>query len=274
MSKKITHSVGRGGKNHDGDMYFVFKLLEIYNGRTPPPPICIPLPKLISDIESFQEKTLKLTKPDGRVDPNGKTINTLLKGPKVPMNTNRIMELRAQGSPGDIRSGLWLKALEMLEKHSEDPDLRNYNYITLIDFTKSRKVERLWVVSLTSGMIIIKTHVSHGANSGNWFPTLFQDVKGSHKSNLGSYVTLQTYQSKAGSPKKNRKRRLALIIKGLDGSNKLTKSRYIIFHGAHYMNPSKKKYGRSHGCFATDQDTNNRIINLIKNGSFVYSMYK
>ncbi len=82
---KIISSVGRNGTNRSTDVTLVQKLL---NSQKIPGEV-IPLKvdgkignKTIARIEAFQKKVLKMIRPDGRVDPNGKTIKHLL-GPQA-----------------------------------------------------------------------------------------------------------------------------------------------------------------------------------------------
>ena len=84
---KITASVGRSGVNRAADVKLVQKLLNehtipgedtrlIEDGKIGD--------KTISRIEAFQRKILKMITPDGRVDPNGKTITKLLENQLRP----------------------------------------------------------------------------------------------------------------------------------------------------------------------------------------------
>lgn len=84
---KISHSVGRGGRNIDKDVRVVQTLLNRH--------IVSPAKLLVVDgivgsktigaIEKFQHR-LGMHKCDGRVDPSGKTFNALLSAPKsVPI---------------------------------------------------------------------------------------------------------------------------------------------------------------------------------------------
>ncbi len=77
---KIVGSVGRGGTNRAADVKLVQKLLNAQKI----PGVTLPLvvdgkigSKTIARIEAFQGKIVKLARPDGRVDPNGKTFKML-----------------------------------------------------------------------------------------------------------------------------------------------------------------------------------------------------
>ncbi len=75
-------SVGRGGKNHRGDVIFVQQLLNQH--------LSVPLevlqvdgvvgPMTIFAIEEYQRRNVLSIRPDGRVDPGGKTFGALTAG--------------------------------------------------------------------------------------------------------------------------------------------------------------------------------------------------
>lgn len=81
--KEIGSSVGRGGKNVGSDVKIVQKLLNDNIGSLAPyrrvSPTGVVTDLTIALIEEFQRRILNFTKPDGRVDPNGKTIKALNK---------------------------------------------------------------------------------------------------------------------------------------------------------------------------------------------------
>lgn len=84
---KITASVGRSGVNRAADV----KLVQTLLNRQIIPGEVIPLKedgkigdKTISRIEAFQKNILNMITPDGRVDPNGKTITKLLENQLRP----------------------------------------------------------------------------------------------------------------------------------------------------------------------------------------------
>ncbi|MGD8784662.1 MAG: glycoside hydrolase family protein [Thioalkalispiraceae bacterium] len=80
----INASVGRDGVNYKRDVRLVQGLLNQYTI----PRVTTPLKidgvigdRTIQRIETFQKKILHFARPDGRVDPDGRTINKLLKRP-------------------------------------------------------------------------------------------------------------------------------------------------------------------------------------------------
>lgn len=86
---KILKSVGRGGANLYSDVLAIQGLLNKYSI----PGATVPLkadgkagPQTITRIELFQEKVMKMVKPDGRVDPDGKTLLKLTAEAKANNN--------------------------------------------------------------------------------------------------------------------------------------------------------------------------------------------
>jgi len=77
---KIISSVGRGGTNRENDVRIIQKLLNDQKMAG----AIIPLDvdgkvgsKTYARIEAFQENIIKMVRPDGRVDSNGKTFKRL-----------------------------------------------------------------------------------------------------------------------------------------------------------------------------------------------------
>ena len=133
----------------------------------------------------------------------------------------------------------------------------NQRYVTIIDYSKPITAQRLFIVDMKSRQVILRSRVSHAYNSGFLYATEFSNVPGSEKSLLGAYVTGGTKYGRFG---------YSMYLKGLDsGINSNAYKRAIIFHSS-----KKMKTIWSAGCFATDEVTNKKIIDLIKGGSLVY----
>ncbi|MCD8042752.1 MAG: murein L,D-transpeptidase catalytic domain family protein [Tannerellaceae bacterium] len=138
--------------------------------------------------------------------------------------------------------------------------------LTLIDYSKSSKEERMYVLDLKEKQLLFTTHVLHGAKSGYETPTSFSNEVNSNKSSLGFFLAENSYHGKFG---------YALRLNGLEkGINDKAKERAIVIHGSKYANPkvinSAKRLPRSLGCPAIPYDVNDDIINTIKGGSLVY----
>ena len=130
----------------------------------------------------------------------------------------------------------------------------NNCYLTVIDYTKPVLTKRLWVLELATGKTVLSSHVSNARNSGLLHATDFSNVEGSKMSCSGSFVTQATYQGRFG---------YSLRVQGLDAKNSNTLRRSIVFHSS--LIPIY-----SQGCWMTMPSTNNKLIDLIKNGSVVY----
>jgi len=140
--------------------------------------------------------------------------------------------------------------------------------LTIIDFSLSSIVKRLWVLDMITNKVLFNTVVAHGKNTGGEFATKFSNINNSNQSSLGFYVTDNTYYGKNG---------LSLFIDGQEkGINSNARKRYVVFHGAKYANANYIKrngrLGRSLGCPAVPTAVNNAIIKKIKNKSclFIY----
>lgn len=140
--------------------------------------------------------------------------------------------------------------------------------LTLIDFSLSSNVKRLWVIDLTTNTILFNSLVAHGRNTGEEFATSFSNEASSFKSSLGFYVTGEIYQGKHGK---------SLKLDGLEkGVNDNARERGVVMHAADYVSDAfikvNKRLGRSQGCPALPAALTTDIINTIKNKSclFIY----
>ena len=102
--------------------------------------------------------------------------------------------------------------------------------LTLIDFSLSSNVKRLWVIDLNSNKILFHSLVAHGRNTGEEFASAFSNVSSSFKSSLGFYATGEIYQGKHGA---------SLKLDGLEkGVNDHARERAVVMHGADYVSES------------------------------------
>ncbi len=141
--------------------------------------------------------------------------------------------------------------------------------LTIIDFSRSSKEERFFIIDLSKQDIIHESLVAHGKNSGWDTPASFSNLINSNKSSLGFYVTGETYFGKHG---------LSLKLDGLEeGINDNARKRYIVIHAADYVNDEiigkLGRLGRSFGCPSLPKTNYNKIIDLLKDKSliFIYS---
>jgi len=140
------------------------------------------------------------------------------------------------------------------------------NILTLVDFSLSSNVKRLWIIDLSSNMVILQTLVAHGRNTGEEFANNFSNRSESFKSSLGFYVTGEVYKGKHG---------ISLKLDGLEkGLNDNARNRAVVLHGADYVSESfiknHKRLGRSQGCPAVPVKFASEIITMIKGQSCLY----
>jgi len=141
--------------------------------------------------------------------------------------------------------------------------------LTLVDYSLSSKVNRLWVIDLKNNIILFQSLVSHGRNSGNEFAANFSNSPESYKSSLGFYVTGETYYGKHG---------YSLRLDGMEkGVNSNARARAIVVHGADYVSEQFAKQngrlGRSLGCLALSQELTKEVIDTIKDKSCLFVYY-
>ncbi|MBP6759638.1 MAG: murein L,D-transpeptidase catalytic domain family protein [Flavobacterium sp.] len=140
--------------------------------------------------------------------------------------------------------------------------------LTLVDFSLSSNVKRLWVIDLSTNTILYNSLVAHGRNTGEEFANSFSNANSSFKSSLGFYATGEIYKGKHG---------MSLKLDGLEkGINDNARERGVVMHSANYVSDSfikcNKRLGRSQGCPAIPQESLSEIVNTIKNKSclFIY----
>jgi hypothetical protein len=139
--------------------------------------------------------------------------------------------------------------------------------LTVIDFSRSSRLKRLWVVDLKKQKVLFHTLVAHGKNTGAEFANAFSNKNGSEQSSVGFYLTGNTYMGKHG---------LSLKLQGLEPRyNSNAASRAVVVHGAEYVCEEfvrqHGRLGRSQGCPALPTDQASNIIRAIKGGSVIYA---
>ncbi len=140
------------------------------------------------------------------------------------------------------------------------------NILTVIDFSLSSNVKRLWVIDLNSNKILYNSLVAHGRNTGEEFAKSFSNKSESNKSSLGFYSTGEIYFGKHG---------MSMKLDGLEkGVNDNARNRAVVMHGADYVSESfirnHNRLGRSQGCPAIPNGLTKEIINVIKDKSCLY----
>ncbi|MGN6492479.1 MAG: murein L,D-transpeptidase catalytic domain family protein [Agriterribacter sp.] len=169
--------------------------------------------------------------------------------------------------------GLQKKVLELalkgFNKLSVRGKLNRDSILSIVDFSKSSREKRLYVIDLKNAKLLFNTYVAHGRNSGAEFARSFSNIMSSNKSSLGFYITNQTYKGENG---------YSLRLQGVERNiNDKAYRRAIVMHGAAYANEQylteRGILGRSFGCPAIPMDEHTAIIDAIKGGSclFIYS---
>lgn len=144
---------------------------------------------------------------------------------------------------------------------------KNFQFLTVIDFTKPSTEPRFTVIDLEKKKLVFYTYVSHGKNSGKVLATKFSNAPNSFQSSLGFFITdTKPYFGNYG---------YSLRLKGLENHfNSNAYDRAIVIHGADY---ASKKYinqmgflGRTLGCPAIPTELSKEVIDLISNNSIVF----
>lgn len=164
---------------------------------------------------------------------------------------------------------VFLSAMKGFSRLRERELVSKDSILTIVDFSKSSREKRLYVVDLKKQDVLFHSVVAHGKNSGQEYARSFSNKPSSNKSSLGFYVTEGTYIGSNG---------YSLKLQGLEtGINDMALPRAIVMHGAEYANESvirtKGFLGRSFGCPAIPQKLTRPIIDKIKNGNAIFVYY-
>ncbi|MEY4628202.1 MAG: hypothetical protein RLZZ595_528 [Bacteroidota bacterium] len=160
-------------------------------------------------------------------------------------------------------------ALVGFSKLNAQERLSKDSILTIIDYSKSSKEKRLFVIDLKTQNLLFNSVVAHGRNTGEEFAKQFSNQMNSHKSSLGFFVTQTPYQGSNG---------YSLALEGVDnGFNDMAKKRAIVMHGAPYasedMIKTKGYLGRSFGCPSLPPQLNKQVIETIKGGNCLFAYY-
>lgn len=169
--------------------------------------------------------------------------------------------------PGDLPDAEVLHlAMSGFQKVVDCGEVAQPSLITIIDYSKPSTEPRLFVIDPAQGQVLHASLVAHGKNSGENEAVSFGNEVDSLRSSLGYFVTGEPYIGRHG---------YSLRLHGLEpGINDQALERNIVIHGASYVSQNYiAKYGRlgrSWGCPALPQDTNQEVIDLIKGGTCVF----
>jgi hypothetical protein len=143
---------------------------------------------------------------------------------------------------------------------------KSSSIITVVDFTKSSREKRMWIVDILNRKLLLNTWVAHGQGSGGDIADHFSNTNESHQSSLGFYVTDDVYVGKHGR---------SLRLDGMDqGFNSAARNRAIVVHAADYVSQGAiaqlGRLGRSHGCPAVAPEVIDMVINNIKGKTLMF----
>lgn len=160
------------------------------------------------------------------------------------------------------------RALDAMQCASSQPGGRSH-LLSVIDYSKPSREKRLWVFDLDKRQLLFEEWVAHGKNSGGDVPTAFSNRVNSHQSSLGLYRTGPTYHGRHGR---------SLRLFGLEpGFNDNSRERAIVMHSAAYADPKVVtqlgRLGRSLGCPALRPAIAQKLIDTVKDGSYLFAYY-
>lgn len=140
------------------------------------------------------------------------------------------------------------------------------NILTIIDFSISSNLNRMWIIDMNKMEVIHVSLVAHGRNSGEEFASSFSNSPSSYQSSLGFYLTGGTYSGQHG---------LSLCLDGVEpGINDKARERAIVMHGADYVSRDfirrNGRLGRSYGCPSIPIENHEEIIKLLSGKSCLY----
>lgn len=184
--------------------------------------------------------------------------------PVVPVSPGELAHLAPSADPKVLEL-----ALAAMRCAQADGVGERAERLAVIDYSRPSLQPRLWVFDLANDRLLYQELVAHGQGSGGDVPTRFSNDDGSHASSLGLFVTRDTYVGHNG---------YSLRMDGLErGVNDAAMSRAIVMHGAAYVNAQAGRHlgrlGRSWGCPALRSAIAKPIIDVLKDGQFVFSYY-
>jgi hypothetical protein len=143
------------------------------------------------------------------------------------------------------------------------------NILTIIDFSISSNLNRMWIIDMNKMEVIHVSLVAHGRNSGEEFASSFSNSPSSYQSSLGFYLTGGTYSGQHG---------LSLCLDGVEpGINDKARERAIVMHGADYVSRDfilrYGRLGRSYGCPSIPVENHEEIIKLLSGKSCLFIYY-
>jgi len=144
----------------------------------------------------------------------------------------------------------------------------NHRFMAVLEFSKFSAKSRFYIINLRTGEVNAAYHVSHGSGSdkdNDGYATYFSNLPGSKASSIGVYKTGEIYRGKYGT---------SLRLHGLSPTNSNVYKRAVVIHPSPYVKEANVKPGRSWGCMAFDYKVSGDVINMLRNGAFIYAKYR
>ena len=147
--------------------------------------------------------------------------------------------------------------------------LKKANLLTIIDYSKSSNSERFFLFDVDQKVLLHKSLVAHGKNTGQEYARCFSNVPETRKSSMGFHITAETYYGMHG---------LSMRMDGIEPRfNGNVRKRDIVMHSADYVSEKfieeHNRLGRSWGCPALPVQHYVPVILKIKGGSCLFVYY-
>jgi hypothetical protein len=202
---------------------------------------------------------------------SGLTVSNSSEGIHNLPDTENIQSLYQRLQPAGVRPPfiVFSNGIRGYFNIRNEGEIRNQEYLTLIDYSLSSTKKRLWVIDINGMRVVHHTLVAHGMSTGGEYAERFSNIPRSHMSSLGFYVTGNTYYGKHG---------LSLQLEGIEaGINDNARKRAIVMHGASYVSScfveKHGRLGRSYGCPALPCGLNDKIVQTIQDQSCLFIYY-
>jgi len=171
-------------------------------------------------------------------------------------------------APG-LRAGVLRLALNATGCAEERGLVKRRDLLTVIDYSLSSSVPRLFTFDLNARKLLFRELVAHGRSSGGDLASFFSNSPGSLATSLGLFVTADPYFGGNG---------YSLRLKGLEeGVNDMAWDRAVVMHGASYVSRAAiaalGRLGRSWGCPAVRKEIAKKMIDTIRGGTPVFAYY-
>lgn len=160
------------------------------------------------------------------------------------------------------------QALKEFEQFKDK--IPHHDVIGVVDYGAPSAVRRFGIYSLENEDWLCIHHVAHGSGSSDpsdpAYAVKFSNTINSHCSSLGAVKTGGVYYGRYGR---------SLRLRGLEkGINDNIFIRTIVLHGSKYVSDRHAavygRMGQSWGCLAMDFAVKDKVIDLLRDGRFIW----